>query len=164
MWGTCSFRFSDGQCHSSIQNPSPVCLPSPSGERKPKLLCGASKDGPLRSDCPPSLPPHVPALGCSGTFHSREPFRVPESTLASVLCSLSALSACCPQSGGPLCAPSTAPPSVWLTLVCMCVQSLSPVRLFATPWAVAHQAPLAWDFPGKNILEWVAISCSRRSS
>ena len=27
--------------------------------------------------------------------------------------------------------------------------SLSRVRLFATPWTVAYQAPL-WDFPGKN--------------
>ena len=27
--------------------------------------------------------------------------------------------------------------------------SLSRVWLFATPWTVAHQAPL-WDFPGKN--------------
>ena len=33
----------------------------------------------------------------------------------------------------------------------MRVQSLSWVRLFATPWGVAHQAPLdPWDFPGKN--------------
>ena len=27
----------------------------------------------------------------------------------------------------------------------------SPVRLFATPWSVAHQAPaLPWNSPGKN--------------
>ena len=31
----------------------------------------------------------------------------------------------------------------------MCV--LSHVRLFVTPWTVAHRAPLcSWDFPGKN--------------
>ena len=30
------------------------------------------------------------------------------------------------------------------------VQSLSCVWLFATPWTVARQAPLLWDFPGKN--------------
>ena len=40
----------------------------------------------------------------------------------------------------------------------------SSIFAWRTPWTVAHQAPLAWDFPGKNILEWVAISCSRRSS
>ena len=30
------------------------------------------------------------------------------------------------------------------------VKSLSCVRLFASPWTVAHQAPLPWDFPGEN--------------
>ena len=30
------------------------------------------------------------------------------------------------------------------------VQSLSRVRLLATPWTVAYQAPLSWDFPGKS--------------
>ena len=29
-------------------------------------------------------------------------------------------------------------------------QSLSHVRLFATLWTVAHQAPLSMGFPGKN--------------
>ena len=42
------------------------------------------------------------------------------------------------------------------------VKSLSHVRLFATPWTVAYQAPLS-DFPGK-ILEWVAIAFSGGSS
>ena len=32
----------------------------------------------------------------------------------------------------------------------ICAQSLSHVRLFATPWAVTHQALYPWDFPGKN--------------
>ena len=27
---------------------------------------------------------------------------------------------------------------------------LSHVWLFGTPWTIAHQAPLSWDFPGKN--------------
>ena len=26
----------------------------------------------------------------------------------------------------------------------------SPIWLFATPWTVAHEAPLSWDSPGKN--------------
>ena len=30
------------------------------------------------------------------------------------------------------------------------VKSLSHVRLFATPWAVAYQASLSMDFSGKN--------------
>ena len=30
------------------------------------------------------------------------------------------------------------------------VKSLSHVQLFATSWTVACQAPLSWDFPGKN--------------
>ena len=32
----------------------------------------------------------------------------------------------------------------------VCVQLLSPVRLFVTPWTVVHQAPLPWYFPHKN--------------
>ena len=43
------------------------------------------------------------------------------------------------------------------------VKSLSPVRLFATPWTVAHQAPLSMILQAR-ILEWVAISFSRESS
>ena len=30
------------------------------------------------------------------------------------------------------------------------VKLLSHVRLFATPWTVAYQAPPSWDFPGKS--------------
>ena len=41
-----------------------------------------------------------------------------------------------------------------MTLCCFTsvfvAQSLSHVRLFATPWTVAHQAPLSMGFPGKN--------------
>ena len=48
--------------------------------------------------------------------------------------------------------------------VCMCVcQSLSPVRLFATPWTVAQQAPLSGVFQAR-IQEWVSIPFSRGSS
>ena len=31
------------------------------------------------------------------------------------------------------------------------VKSFSHVRLFATPWTVAYQAPLSMEFSGKNI-------------
>ena len=31
-------------------------------------------------------------------------------------------------------------------LVCVCVQSLSHVRLFVTPWTVVHRAPLPMEF------------------
>ena len=44
---------------------------------------------------------------------------------------------------------------------------LSPfgcVRLFATPWTVAHQAPLSMGILQARILEWVAISFSKGSS
>ena len=55
-----------------------------------------------------------------------------------------------------LCFPALSPLPI---LVC----SLSCVRLFATPWTVACQDPLSWDFPGRNT-GWVAISSSRASS
>ena len=32
----------------------------------------------------------------------------------------------------------------------MKVKSLNRVRLFATPWTIAYQAPLSMGFPGKN--------------
>ena len=38
-------------------------------------------------------------------------------------------------------------PWIWL-LIHVCV--LSCIRLFATPWIIACQAPLSMDFPGKN--------------
>ena len=41
---------------------------------------------------------------------------------------------------------------------------LCPVRLFVTPWTVAHQAPLVHGISQARILEWVAISFSRGSS
>ena len=33
------------------------------------------------------------------------------------------------------------------TIVCVCVQSLSHVQLFVTPWTLACQAPLSMGFP-----------------
>ena len=47
----------------------------------------------------------------------------------------------------------------------LCVLSrFSPVRLFATPWTVALQAPLSMGFSRPKKLEWVAMPSSRRSS
>ena len=40
---------------------------------------------------------------------------------------------------------------------------LSNVWLFATPWTVAHQAPLSVGILQAGILEWVAMPFSRRS-
>ena len=45
----------------------------------------------------------------------------------------------------------------------ICVWVLGYVWLFVTPWTVASQAPLSWNFPCKNV-EWAAISSSRESS
>ena len=36
----------------------------------------------------------------------------------------------------------------YMCIKCVCV--LSRVQLFVTPWTVARQAPLSWDFPSKN--------------
>ena len=43
-------------------------------------------------------------------------------------------------------------------MLCQCVKigvtsvhTFSRVRPFVSPWTVAHQAPLSWNFPGKNI-------------
>ena len=51
-----------------------------------------------------------------------------------------------------------------LFLRCLKVKSLSHVRLFATPWTEAHQAPLSTGILLARILEWAAISFSRGSS
>ena len=37
------------------------------------------------------------------------------------------------------------------------VKSLSRVRLFETPWTVAHQAPLSMGFSGQEVQEWANI-------
>ena len=44
---------------------------------------------------------------------------------------------------------------------CLDAQS---VLLFATPWAVAHQAPLSMGILQGRILEWFAMPSSRGSS
>ena len=45
-----------------------------------------------------------------------------------------------------------------------CAQSLSPVRLFVTPWTIARQAPLSMGILQARILDWVAMPSSSRSS
>ena len=45
--------------------------------------------------------------------------------------------------------------------VCVCVCMLSHVQVFATPWTLAHQAPLSMETFQARILEWVVISYSR---
>ena len=45
-----------------------------------------------------------------------------------------------------------------------CAESLSHVRLFATPWTVAYQASLSMGILQARILEWVAMPSSRGSS
>ena len=50
---------------------------------------------------------------------------------------------------------------------CACVlpaKLLSRVRLFATPWTVAHQAPLSVGFSRQEYWSGVAVSSSRGSS
>ena len=45
----------------------------------------------------------------------------------------------------------TVPPlGLLLLLSALCVLGRSVVSDSATPWTVAHQAPLLWDFLGKN--------------
>ena len=50
-----------------------------------------------------------------------------------------------------------------MKVICVCAQLPSHVWLFATPWTVAHQAPLPWNSPAR-IPECIAISSSRGSS
>ena len=49
-----------------------------------------------------------------------------------------------------------APSSGLLTLLNWKCQSLSHIRLFATPWTVAHQAFLSMGILQAGILEWLA--------
>ena len=46
------------------------------------------------------------------------------------------------------------------TALCLVTQ----LCLFATPWTVAHQAPLSMRILQARILEWVAMPSSRESS
>ena len=54
--------------------------------------------------------------------------------------------------------------SEWVTYLLLCAESLSHVRLFVTPWTVAHQALLSMGILQARILEWVAMPSSRGSS
>ena len=47
-------------------------------------------------------------------------------------------------------------------MLLLILSRFSCVRLFVTPWTVAHQAPLSMEF--SRILEWVAMPSFRRSS
>ena len=49
-----------------------------------------------------------------------------------------------------------------LTKVKVKVKSLSRVRLLATPWTAAHQAPRSMGFFQARVLEWGAIAFSGR--
>ena len=42
--------------------------------------------------------------------------------------------------------------------VCVCERTLSRVQLFATPWTIAHQAPLSMNFPRQEY--WSGLPCS----
>ena len=46
---------------------------------------------------------------------------------------------------------------------CVCVSHFNHVRLFATPWTVAHQASLPMRILQARILEWGAMPSSRGS-
>ena len=46
----------------------------------------------------------------------------------------------------------------------LCVLSCCHVRLFVTPWTVAHQAPLSLGMLQARMLEWVAMPFSKGSS
>ena len=50
----------------------------------------------------------------------------------------------------------------WLQTLCV-LSHFSHVQLFATPWTVAHQAPLSMQNLQARILVWVTISSSRGS-
>ena len=47
-------------------------------------------------------------------------------------------------------------PKICITCMCACMLShFSYVQLFATPWAIAHQAPLSMGILQARILEWL---------
>ena len=43
-----------------------------------------------------------------------------------------------------------------MDILCVCVQSLSHVRLFVTPWTAAHQAPLSFTI-SRSSLNFISI-------
>ena len=60
--------------------------------------------------------------------------------------------------------PVSLPPCCFLPWTCECAYSLSRVRLFATPWTVARQAPLSMGILQARMLEQVTMCTSRGSS
>ena len=54
--------------------------------------------------------------------------------------------------------------SIAVSISISSVQSLSHVQLFATPWTVAHQAPLFMGILQTKLLEWIAMPSSKGSS
>ena len=64
----------------------------------------------------------------------------------------------------PLLSPSAATTETHAPGAISLIQSLSHVRLFATPWTTALQAPLSMGILQARILEWIAIPVSRGSS
>ena len=54
--------------------------------------------------------------------------------------------------------------NVVLFILHLCAKLLSHVRLFVTPWTVAHLAPLPVGILQARIREWVAMPFSRGSS
>ena len=49
-------------------------------------------------------------------------------------------------------------------LVCACVQLLSHVSLFETPWTVAPPGSSVRGIFQARILDWIVVATSRRSS
>ena len=70
----------------------------------------------------------------------------------------------CPQSMGSFFRMSHCVCVCVCVCACVCVHTLSHIHLFATPWTIAHQAPLVHGIFQARILKWVAISFSRGSS
>ena len=53
-------------------------------------------------------------------------------------------------------------PPLLAMLLLLLLSRFSPVRLFATPWTAAHQAPPSIGFFQARVLEWDAIAFSRK--
>ena len=68
------------------------------------------------------------------------------------------------HSSCPLKFPPTSSSLHLMGLACCMLSHFSCVRLFATLWTIARQAPLSMGFSRQDILEWVAIPFFRRSS
>ena len=71
----------------------------------------------------------------------------------------------CPTADFKVLCPIIRPPdSLCWSFCAFHVYPLTCVPLFATPWTVAHQAPLSMGILQARILEWVAASSSTGSS